>query len=262
MSYFSSDKEVDIANKEQLQGFVSDRPLSWIINCSAYTAVDKAEDEPDLAFRINADGSRNIAEIAKNKGAKLIHISTDYVFDGTKEGVYTETDKPNPLGIYGKSKFQGEVNITEVLDQFFIIRTAWLYGKHGNNFVYTMLRLFKERDDVRVVGDQFGTPTYAPDLAAMLLPLINSNSNHYGIYHFTNDGKTNWYDFACEIYRKAQEKKLLNKEVSIRKITTKEYPKKAQRPKNSYLSKEKIKSAFNIPVRPWQDGLQDFFDTK
>ena len=255
MPYLASDKEVDITDQEQLQRFVSDKPISWIINCSAYTAVDKAEDESELALRINADGPRNIAKIAKNKGAKLIHISTDYVFDGTKEEAYTETDSPNPLGIYGKSKLRGEINITEVLDEYFIIRTAWLYGKHGNNFVYTMLRLFKERDEVRVVGDQFGSPTHAPDLADVILTIINLNSNNFGIYHFSNEGKISWYNFACEIYRKAQEQKLLNKEVYIRKIATEEYPTKVQRPQNSCLAKEKIKNTFHIPIRPWQAGL-------
>jgi len=260
MPYLASDKEVDITDQEQLQRFVSDKPISWIINCSAYTAVDKAEDESELAFRINADGPRNIAKIAKDKGAKLIHISTDYVFDGTKEEAYTETDSPNPLGIYGKSKLRGEINITEVLDEYFIIRTAWLYGKHGNNFVYTMLRLFKERDEVRIVGDQFGSPTHAPDLADVILTIINLNSNNFGIYHFSNEGKISWYNFACEIYRKAQEQKLLNKEVYIRKIATEEYPTKVQRPQNSCLAKEKIKNTFHIPIRPWQAGLQDFFE--
>jgi len=260
MPYLASDKEVDITDQEQLQRFVSDKPISWIINCSAYTAVDKAEDESELALRINADGPRNIAKIAKNKGAKLIHISTDYVFDGTKEEAYTETDSPNPLGIYGKSKLRGEINITEVLDEYFIIRTAWLYGKHGNNFVYTMLRLFKERDEVRIVGDQFGSPTHAPDLADVILTIINLNSNNFGTYHFSNEGKISWYNFACEIYRKAQEQKLLNKEVCIRKIATEEYPTKVQRPQNSCLAKEKIKNTFHIPIRPWQAGLQDFFE--
>lgn len=260
LPYFASDKEVDITEPEQLQQFVAGKPLSWIINCSAYTAVDRAEDEPALAFRVNADGPRNIAEIARNKGAKLIHISTDYVFDGTKEGAYLETDIPNPLGVYGRSKYQGEVHIQKTLKDHFILRTSWLYGKHGNNFVYTMLRLFKERDEVRVVGDQWGSPTYAPDLAGALLEIIHLNSVTYGIYHFTNEGEVSWYDFACEVYRMARNKQLLTKDVVIQRIVTEDYPTKAQRPQNSYLSKEKIKSAFNIFVRPWDAGLHDFFE--
>jgi len=259
MPFIASDKEVDITDSVQLQKFVADNPLSWIINCSAYTAVDKAEDEPKLAFRINADGPRNIAEIAGNKGAKLIHISTDYVFDGAKEGAYVETDSPNPLGVYGKSKYQGEVHIQKTLKEHFILRTSWLYGKHGNNFVSTMLRLFRERDEVRVVGDQFGSPTYAPDLAATLLEIVHSNSDAYGIYHFTNDGQISWYDFACEIYHIAEQKELLTKEVAIERIVTEDYPTKAQRPRNSCLSKERIRRNFNVFARPWQTGLHDFF---
>ena len=135
-AYIASDQEIDITNLNELRIFSADKPIFWVINCAGYTAVDKAEDEPDLAFKINADGPRNIAGIAKNRGAKLIHISTDYVFDGTKAGAYVETDLPNPLGVYAKSKYQGEVNITETLNEYFIIRSAWLYGKQGNNFVY------------------------------------------------------------------------------------------------------------------------------
>jgi len=259
LPYVSSDKDVDIAHPDRLQQFVSNKPLSWIINCSAYTAVDKAEDEPELAFRINADGPRNLAVIARDKGAKLIHISTDYVFDGTKEGAYTETDPPNPLGVYGATKYQGEVYIQKSLKEHFIVRTSWLYGKHGSNFVSTMLRLFRERDEVRVVGDQWGSPTYAPDLAGVVLEIIKLNSDAYGIYHFTNEGTLSWYNFACEIQRLAQKKGLLTKDVHIRQITTEEYPTKAHRPLNSRLSKEKIRSTFQIAVRPWQDGLLDFF---
>ena len=203
LPYIASDQEIDITNLDELRIFSADKPISWIINCAAYTAVDKAEDEPvpDLAFKINAAGPHNIAEIANNKGAKLIHLSTDYVFDGTKTGAYVETDPPHPLGVYAQSKYQGEVNFAETLSEYFIIRTAWLYGKQGNNFVTTMLRLFKERDEVSVVGDQWGSPTYAPDLAAVILKIISLNSDAYGIYNFTNEGKITWYDFAQEIHR-------------------------------------------------------------
>jgi len=261
LAYIASDQEIDITNLGELRTFSADKPITWVINCAAYTAVDKAEDETDLAFKINAVGPRNIAEIAKNRGAKLIHISTDYVFDGTKTGAYVETDLPNPLGVYGKSKYQGEVYITETLNEYFVLRTAWLYGKHGNNFVYTMLRLFKERDGVRVVGDQCGSPTYAPDLAAAILEIVRLNSDAYGVYHFTNAGKIRWYDFACEIYRMAQEKKLLVKEVFIQRIVTEDYPTKTQRPQNSYLSKDKITKTFNISPRNWEAALNEFMLT-
>jgi dTDP-4-dehydrorhamnose reductase len=261
LAYIASDQEIDITNLDELRIFSADKPISWIINCAAYTAVDKAEDEPDLAFKINADGPRNIAEIAKNNGAKLIHISTDYVFDGTKAGAYVETDLPKPLGVYGQSKYQGESYITETLNEYFIIRSAWLYGKQGNNFVNTMLRSFKERDEVRVVGDQWGSPTYAPDLAAAILEIVRLNSDAYGIYNFTNEGKISWHDFACEIYRMAREKKLLAKEVVIQRIVTEDYPTKAQRPQNSYLSKDKIIKTFSISPRNWEAALNELMLT-
>lgn len=259
LTYIASDQEIDITNLDELRIFSADKSISWVINCAAYTAVDKAEDEPDLAFKINADGPNNIAEIAKNKGAKLIHISTDYIFDGTKVGAYVETDPPHPLGVYGQSKYQGEVNIAETLSEFFIIRTAWLYGKQGNNFVFTMLRLFKERDEVSVVGDQWGSPTYAPDLAAVILEIIRLNSDVYGIYNFTNEGKITWYDFAHEIHRiysLTQNSKLKTK--NLKSILTKDYPTKAQRPQNSYLSKDKIIKTFNISPRNWEVALNEF----
>ncbi len=258
LPYFASDREVDITDPGLLQDFASNKPLSWIINCSAYTAVDQAEDEPELAFRINAEGPRNLAGIARDKEAKLIHISTDYVYDGTKEGRYTETDPPNPLGVYGASKYQGEVHIQNLLKAHFILRTSWLYGKRGNNFVTTMLRLFKERDEVRVVGDQWGSPTYAPDLAAALLEIVRADSDAYGIYHFTNEGTVSWFDFACEIYRLARQEDLLKKEVRLVRIRTEEYPTKARRPRNSPMSKSKIRRTFQIAIRPWQAGLGDF----
>ena len=261
LAYIATDQEIDITNLGDLQEFSADKPISWIINCAAYTAVDKAEDEPDLAFKINAVGPRNIAEVAKNRGAKFIHISTDYVFDGTKAGAYLETDLPHPLGVYGQSKHQGEVNVAEVFDEYFIIRSAWLYGKQGNNFVFTMLRLFKERDIVRVVGDQYGTPTYAPDLAAALLDIVRLNSSAYGVYHFTNEGKISWFDFACEIYRLAKDQKLLPKEIVIQRIATEDYPTKTKRPQNSYLSKEKIIKTFDISPRNWEDALNEFMLT-
>jgi len=259
LPYIATDQEIDISNIDELQKFAQSKPINWIVNCAAYTAVDKAEDEPELAFKINADGPQNIAAIAKQKGAKLIHISTDYVFDGTKKDAYTETDAPNPLGVYGASKLLGEDNIKKTLNEYFILRTAWLYGKYGNNFVYTMLRLFKERDEIRVVGDQYGSPTYAPDLAVAILAILHCNSDAYGIYHFTNEGKITWYDFAREIHRicnLTQNTKL--KTQNLRNILSKDYPIKAKRPQNSCLSKKNIEKTFNINIRPWQNGLNDF----
>jgi dTDP-4-dehydrorhamnose reductase len=262
LTYVASDQEVDITNPDDLHAFSADKPISWIINCAAYTAVDKAEDEQDLAFKLNTDGPLNIATVAKDKCAKLIHISTDYVFDGTKQSAYCETDAPYPVTAYGKSKYRGEVHIQKILREHFILRTAWLYGRNGNNFVYTMLRLFNERNEVRVVGDQFGSPTYVADLAAAIMTIVQSDADAYGTYHFTNEGKTSWYDFACEIYHMAKEEKSLTSEVFIRKIVTDEYPTKAKRPQDSYLSKDKFVKIFKISPRPWKEALYDFMSNE
>lgn len=256
--YTASDIEVDITDLEQLKRFISDKKIDWIINCSAYTAVDKAEDEPEKAFKINTEGALNIAKIAREKEAKLIHISTDYVFDGEKNGSYTEDDDPNPMGAYGKSKLEGEKNIQNLIEKYFIFRTAWLYGKNGNNFVYTMLRLFKEKEAVKVVSNQWGTPTHTKDLAGTIIKIIQDKSDKYGIYHFTNEGRTNWYEFAKEIYERAKKHKLIKKNINIIPITTEEYPTKAVRPKNTYMSKEKIKSSFGLNIRDWGNSLEDF----
>lgn len=256
--YIASDIEIDITDIECLKKFLNGKQIEWIINCAAYTAVDKAEEEPEKAFRINADGALNIAQIAREKRAKLIHISTDYVFDGEKQGPYEENDNPGPAGVYGKSKFQGEENIRKTLKEYFIIRTAWLYGKNGNNFVNTMLRLFEEKESVKLVSDQWGSPTYTKDLAKVIIDIIKIDGNKYGIYHFTNEGKTNWHEFAKTIYEKAKNYELIHKDIDIISITLDEYPAKAKRPKNSLLSKDKINLAFGIKIRNWQDALEDF----
>lgn len=264
LSYFATDREVDITDKESLMAFVQERPekkIDWIINCSGYTAVDKAEDEPDLAYRINAEGVLNIAQTANSLGASLIHISTDYVFNGEKESGYSEEDEPAPLGVYAKSKLQGEEHIMSSLKRYFILRTAWMYGRHGENFVYSMLKLFEQRNTVKVVSDQWGSPTYAGDLAQIILKIIQAGNAKYGIYHYTNEGKTNWYEFAREIYDLAKSKGLIEKEVQIIPITTEDYPTRAKRPKNSYLSKAKIKKTWGISIRSWQEALQELIDT-
>lgn len=260
LEYMSSDLEVDITSIEQLRNFVSGKKIDSIINCAAYTAVDRAEDEPDKAFKINAEGASNIARIAKEKNAVLIHISTDYVFDGEKQGPYTEEDEPNPTGVYGKSKHQGELHIQNILKQYYIIRTAWLYGLHGNNFVYTMLTLFKEKESLKVVSDQWGSPTYTKDLAEAIIKIVKRNSSDYGIYHFTNEGKTNWFEFSKSIYTRAKEKGIITRDIDLLPVKTSEYPTKAKRPQNSYLSKEKIKAVFDIHIMHWEDALNIFLN--
>lgn len=262
LSYLASDKEVDITNYTILQEFTKNIELSWIINCSGYTDVDKAEEEKEKVFLINRDGVRNISKIALKKQAKLVHISTDYIFNGEKDThlSYTEDDKIGPINQYGESKLAGEREIKRTLKKYFIIRTAWLYGIGGKNFVSTMLKLFKEKEEIKVVSDQWGSPTYTVDLAVVILKMINNNSDKFGIYHFTNEGVTNWYEFAREIYRKSKKLGIIdsNKEVEIRGIETKEYPTPAQRPKCSLLSKEKIKKELNLDIRNWEDALTDF----
>jgi len=260
--YLASDKEVDITNYPILQEFTKNIELAWIINCSGYTEVDKAEKEIEKAFLINRYGVRNISKIATEKQAKLIHLSTDYVFNGGKNThlSYTEDDKTEPINLYGESKLAGEKEIKETLKKYFIIRTAWLYGRGGKNFVSTMLKLFKEKEEIKVVSDQWGSPTYTVDLAEVILEIIHNDSDKFGIYHFTNEGVTNWYEFAREIYRKSKKLGIIdsNKEVKIRCIETKEYPTPAQRPKCSLLSKEKIKMELNLDIRNWEDALTDF----
>jgi dTDP-4-dehydrorhamnose reductase len=263
LTYWASDKEVDISDYKVLEKFGKDKKIKWVINCAGYTKVDKAEEEIDKAFRINKDGVRNIVLFLAKRQIRLIHISTDYVFDGRQEeGVvaYSEDDKTNPINIYGKSKLAGEEEIKKILEEYFIIRTAWLYGLKGSNFVYIMLRLFKERDLVKVVEDQWGSPTYAVDLAKAILEIIEDDSVSYGIYHFANEGVASWYEFARAIYKKAKRLGLIedDKKVEIQPIKTEEYPTTAKRPRYSVLSKEKIKREFNIKIRDWDKALVDF----
>ncbi len=263
LPYCASDKEIDISDYKALEKFGKNKKIKWIINCAGYTKVDKAEEETDEVFRINKDGVRNIALFSSKRQIKLIHISTDYVFDGWQEGsavAYREDDKINPINIYGKSKLAGEEEIKKILEEYFIIRTAWLYGLKGNNFVYTMLRLLKGRDLVKVVKDQWGSPTYTEDLAGAILKIIEDDSVSYGIYHFTNEGITNWYEFARAIYKKAKRLGLIekNKKVDIQPIKTEEYLTAARRPKYSVLSKEKMKREFNLRIRDWDKALEDF----
>ena len=265
MVYCASDREVDIIDYKALDKYVKDKEISWIINCAGYTRVDKAEKEIEESFKLNRDSVRNLALFSKKGKIKLIHISTDYVFDGRKKGTtgYSENDKINPINIYGKSKLAGEKEIEEILEEYFIIRTAWLYGKQGNNFVYTMLRLFKESNLVKVVEDQWGSPTYTVDLAEVILKIVENDFKKYGIYHFTNEGITTWHEFAQVIYNKAKRLGLIedNKKVVIRPIKTEDYLTAARRPRCSVLSTEKIEKEFNLKIRAWDKALDDFLST-
>ena len=264
--YVASDREVDITQPGAVSEFLL-RPqggarLEWIVNCAAYTAVDRAEDEPEMARALNAEGPLNLARAAAEAGASLLHISTDYVFNGMKDGDYTEEDAPDPASAYGRSKLEGEHAIRKTLDRHLIIRTAWLYGRNGKNFVDTMVGLFRERREVRVVCDQTGNPTYARDLARAIAAILRHSGNRYGTFHYTNEGRTSWFELAKAIYQEALSRGVAKAGVELVPIATTEYPTKAVRPRNSCLSKEKIKREFGISIRGWREALVDYLQEK
>jgi dTDP-4-dehydrorhamnose reductase len=242
--------ELDICDLNQVQAFFkSNTQIDYCVNCAAYTAVDKAETEADKAFEINAIGAKNLALACNELGAVLIHISTDFVFDGQKNEPYTETDLTNPISVYGLSKLQGEVEINQVLKECFIIRTSWLYSEHGNNFMKTMLKLAETRNEISVVSDQIGTPTYAGDLAEVVIHIIKIKSQSYGTYHYSNSGEISWYDFAKAIFDFSK------RTIKVSPIKSEAYPTLAKRPMYSVLDKTKIKSILKIEIPNWQDSL-------
>ena len=240
---------LDITDKQQLEAYFSKNEFDYCINCAAYTAVDLAEEQSDLAYAVNAEGPKNLAEICKKYQVKLLHISTDFVFDGKKQTPYIETDTPNPLGVYGASKWQGERYIQEVMEDYFIIRTSWLYSEYGNNFMKTMLRLSETRDEISVVSDQIGSPTYAGDLAEILIKIILSLPTNYGVYHYSNSGAISWYDFAVEIFKQ------FGRKIEVKPIKTEDYPTTAKRPEYSVLYTTKIENNFDCTINDWQGSL-------
>ena len=246
---------LDITDKQQLESYFLKNEFDYCINCAAYTAVDLAEEQSDLAYAVNAEGPKNLAEICKKYQVKLLHISTDFVFDGNKQTPYLETDMPNPLGVYGASKWQGERYIQEVMQDYFIIRTSWLYSEYGNNFMKTMLSLSETREEISVVSDQIGAPTYAGDLAEVLIKIVISSSTNYGIYHYSNLGAISWYDFAVEIFKQ------FGKTIEVKPIKTKDYPTAAKRPKYSVLNITKIKKNFNCTIKDWPGSLYKIVQT-
>lgn len=248
--HFLSASDLDITNKEVIESVFNTIQPDFCINAAAYTAVDKAETEEDNAYLINVVGAKNLAKICKEYNASLIHISTDFVFDGYKNTPYTEKDLTNPQGIYGKTKREGEEEIIKIVKEYFIIRTSWLYSQFGNNFMKTMLRLAQDRDVLSIVNDQIGTPTHAVDLAKVIVKIIQSKSKNYGIYHFSNEGNASWYDFAKKIFE------INNVSIDLKPIPTTEFPTPAKRPKYSVLDKSKIKSEFNITINSWEDSLR------
>ena len=256
--FFTDKKELDICNSSLVQKFVNHHKINVMINCAAYTAVDRAETEQELAYEINHIGIENLAIIAKKNLCKLIHISTDYIFDGTKTFPYTEEDIPNPQSIYGKSKLAGEQALKNINpDNSIIIRTSWVYANIGDNFVKTMLRLGQNRTKINVVADQMGSPTYARDLAQIIIQILPQIENKIvAIFHFTNDGVCSWADFAIEIF------KIKDINCKVNPITTLEYPTPAKRPSFSVMDKRKIKEFFDLKIPNWKESLVRMLKTR
>jgi dTDP-4-dehydrorhamnose reductase len=261
-SFWASDREVDIGDFQSLKAFSRGKKISWIINCAAYTAVDRAESESTAAFRINAQGAENLAKLAAGLGARLVHFSTDYVFAGRQKRPYVESDQPQPVSQYGLSKWQGEKLLTAAWGSVFIFRISWLYGIYGANFVNTMLKFFHEKKEVRVVNDQFGSPTYAAALARNIVRLIDADSERYGLYHYCDKGVISWYDFAARIMDQALENDLLAAKIPLLAITTADFPTKAVRPAYAALDNGKVVRELGFAARDWQSNLDDFFKEK
>lgn len=243
-------EEFDITDKVAVDQYFEKTKPTWCINCAAYTAVDKAESDIELAEKVNVDGAKNLARASEKHNSKFIQISTDFVFDGAKGSIYSETDVTNPLSIYGRTKLQGEQVTANEIDKHFIIRTSWLYSEYGHNFLKTMLRLGNERDILNVVCDQIGTPTYAGDLSELTMKLIMQDSQAYGVYHYSNEGVASWYDFAKAIMDESKT------ECKVLPINTEAYPTPAKRPAFSVMDKSKIKNTLEMEIPHWRDSLK------
>lgn len=242
--------EMDITDKISVEKVIGEAAPDVVVHCAAYTAVDAAEDNEALCRRVNADGTRNIAEVCKKLDCKMVYISTDYVFDGQGTRPWEPDDERHPLNVYGQTKYEGELAVQENLSKYFIVRIAWVFGKNGKNFVKTMLKLAETHDKLTVVNDQFGSPTYTYDLARLLVDMIQTDK--YGIYHATNEGICTWYEFACEIFRQAGVK------IEVAPVPASEYPAKAKRPENSRLDKSKLTENGFERLPSWQDALERY----
>ncbi|MDN3437264.1 dTDP-4-dehydrorhamnose reductase [Planococcus sp. APC 3900] len=245
-------EEIDLTINEDVNSYVSKINPDAIIHCAAYTAVDKSEEDKEGCWKVNVEGTEYLAAAAKSIKAKFIYISTDYVYDGEGKQPFVETDVPDPQGYYGLTKYEGEKKVRELLEEYFIVRTSWVFGINGNNFIKTMLKLSETRDELNVVGDQIGSPTYTYDLAILLIDMIQSE--RYGLYHASNEGFCSWADLAEQAFR------IAGKEVKVNAITTEEYPTPAIRPKNSRMSKQKLlDNGFNL-LPSWQDAVKRYVD--
>lgn len=247
--------EFDITHPEQAMAVVTELHPDVVINASAYTAVDQAEKDADLAFRVNADGPRNLALAAKSIGCRMIHVSTDYVFDGTACRPYSPQSPCNPIGVYGQSKRQGEINLFDILHDALIVRTSWLYSRFGSNFVLTMLRLIRERDELKVVADQVGAPTWARTLAEVIWKAVEKPALS-GIYHWSDAGVASWYDFAVAIQEEGINLNLLDRSIPITSIRTEEYPTMAERPSYSLLDCSRSRRDMDVAPMHWRVALR------
>ncbi|MEL4250818.1 dTDP-4-dehydrorhamnose reductase [Shewanella xiamenensis] len=261
VEFLAVDREqLDITNSAAVSKLVNQFKPDAIINAAAHTAVDKAEQEVELSYAINRNGPQFLAQAANSVGATILHISTDYVFAGDKDGEYVETDAVAPQGVYGHSKLAGELAVAVACPRHIILRTAWVFCETGNNFVKTMLRLTQHRDELGVVADQFGGPTYAGDIANALIVMakaVSEGNQSFGIYHYAGLPHVNWHQFAMEIFAKAKEQGVLNKEVLVNSITSDQYPTPAKRPANSKLDCRKIEQIFGIKPSDWQTALNN-----
>ncbi len=242
--------DFDLTSKEEVQSYIKKYSPTAVIHCAAYTAVDKAEDHKEICHSVNVLGTSYIAEACSKIHARLMYFSTDYVFDGNGDAPFETDDIPNPINYYGYTKYLGEKEVTKALENYFIIRISWVFGKNGNNFINTMLKLSKERDSLNIINDQIGSPTYTSDLAKLVVDMIQTEK--YGIYHATNEGFCSWYEFCREIFKKS------NINMKVNPISTAEYVTKAKRPLNSRLSKKSLIDNGFICLPPWQDALERY----
>jgi len=261
IAFVGSDREVDIRSQEAIDQFASGKGITWVINCAAYTAVEKAESEPELAQTLNRDAPANLARWCQANNATLVHISTDYVFPGKGNKPYSEDDPVGPVNVYGRTKEAGEQAIRALCSRHFILRTAWLYGEHGPSFVGTMLKLMRDRESLNVVGDQWGAPTWTRDLSEFIEMILKTASTKYGTYHVSGNGTTSWLGFARAIQQHAFKAGLLKAEIPIHEVTSDEYPTKVKRPTWSVLSKEKIEREFLWYVPSWEESLKKYVET-
>ncbi len=243
---------MDIIDAGQVKRVIEECKPDAVIHCAAYTAVDAAEDNQELCRKINVEGTRNIAEVCKDRDIPMMYFSTDYIFDGQGENFWKEDDPKKPLNVYGQTKYEGELVVQELVKKHFILRISWVFGVNGNNFIKTMLRVGPQRGEVGVVADQIGSPTYTYDLAKLVIDMVQTDK--YGAYHVTNEGICSWYEFACEIFKQA------GLDVKVNSLTTAEYPAKAKRPFNSRMSKDKLKVSGFSMLPGWKDALERYLN--